>query len=182
MILDVHRLEVHGVVLAVLNIFIGCVLAGAMKQWLTNLPVPIRAMCTATSLYASHVDVKPARTDCSDACFMLVNACCTCQPNVRAPSLPSHMTICLKLHAFGPHKNAQAAAGPQMSVMDGNLYDTRFQEAGQELDDDLEAALLLLNNRQQPLLAPGGGGQHSSTGKVLVQLSVSYCSHGVLQG
>ena len=59
-----------------------------------------------------------------------------------------------------------------MSVMDGNLYDTRFQEAGQELDDDLEAALLLINNRQQPLLAPGGGGQHSSTGKVLVQLSV----------
>ena len=59
-----------------------------------------------------------------------------------------------------------------MSVMDGNLYDTRFQEAGQELDDDLEAALLLLNNRQQPLLAPGGGGQHSSAGQVLVQLSV----------
>ena len=68
----------------------------------------------------------------------------------------------------GPHTQRV-----QMSIMDGNLYDTRFQEAGQELDDDdMEAALLLLNNRQQPLLAPGGGGQHSSTGKVLVQLSV----------
>ena len=60
----------------------------------------------------------------------------------------------------------------QMSILDGNLYDTRFQEAGQELDDDLEASQLLQNNRQQPLLGPGGVGQHTSTGKVLVQLSV----------
>ena len=59
-----------------------------------------------------------------------------------------------------------------MSILDGNLYDTRFQEAGQELDDDLEASQLLLNNRQQPLLAPGGAAQHTSTGKVLVQLTV----------
>ena len=77
MILDVHRLEVHGVLLAVLNIFIGSVLAGPTTRWLTILPVPIRAMCMAMSLYASHVDVEPASTDGSDAHFMLVNACCT---------------------------------------------------------------------------------------------------------
>ena len=59
-----------------------------------------------------------------------------------------------------------------MAILDGNLYDTRSQEAGQELEDDLEASQLLLNNRQQPLLIAGGAGQHTSTGKVLVQLSV----------
>ena len=74
----------------------------------------------------------------------------------------------------------------QMSILDGNLYDTRSQEAGQELEDDLEASQLLLNNRQQPLLIAGGAGQHTSTGKVVVQLSVSLCPpascHSVLIG
>ena len=66
-----------------------------------------------------------------------------------------------------------SAHGLQLSILDGNLYDSWCQEAGQELDSNqLEAALLLLNNRQHPLLAVEGGGQHSSTGTVLVQLSV----------
>ena len=59
-----------------------------------------------------------------------------------------------------------------MCVLDGNSYDAKCLEAGQERDDDLDACSLLINNKQQPLLVPGSGGVHSAAQKVIVGLSV----------
>lgn len=44
-----------------------------------------------------------------------------------------------------------------MCVLDGNLYDTKVQEAGEEREEDLENAALLLNNKAQALLGAGPG-------------------------
>jgi len=65
-----------------------------------------------------------------------------------------------------------AARRAQMCVLDGNCYDAKCLEAGQERDDDLDACSLLTNNKAQPLLAPGNGGVHSAHQKVIVSLSV----------
>ncbi len=65
-----------------------------------------------------------------------------------------------------------AARRAQMCVLDGNSYDAKCLEAGQERDDDLDACSLLTNNKAQPLLAPGNGGVHSAHQKVVVSLSV----------
>ncbi|KAK9803602.1 hypothetical protein WJX72_004040 [[Myrmecia] bisecta] len=60
----------------------------------------------------------------------------------------------------------------EMCILDGNAYDAKCLEAGQERDDDLDACSLLVNNKQtQPLLMPGAGASHSSASKVVVQLS-----------
>jgi hypothetical protein len=47
-----------------------------------------------------------------------------------------------------------------MCVLDGNTYDQKVVEAGEEREDDLEACALLLNNKAQALLqtGPGAGG------------------------
>jgi hypothetical protein len=44
-----------------------------------------------------------------------------------------------------------------MCVLDGNAYDAKVVEAGEERDEDLEACALLLNNKAQALLQAGGG-------------------------
>lgn len=79
-----------------------------------------------------------------------------------------------------------------MCVLDGNSYDAKCLEAGQERDDDLDACSLLINNKQQPLLMPGSGGVHSAAQKVIVGLSVrgpvhvpaseQLCAHSAAQG
>ena len=46
----------------------------------------------------------------------------------------------------------------QMCVLDGNTYDQKVVEAGEEREDDLEACALLLNNKAQALLQTGPGG------------------------
>ena len=61
----------------------------------------------------------------------------------------------------------------QMSILDGNAYDAKCLEAGQERDEDLEACSLLINNKQQALLVPSAIASHSPTAKVIVQLTVS---------
>lgn len=61
----------------------------------------------------------------------------------------------------------------QMAILDGNAYDAKCLEAGQERDEDLEACCLHHNNKQQALLVPSGAAAHNSTGKVVVQLTVS---------
>ena len=60
----------------------------------------------------------------------------------------------------------------QMAILDGNAYDAKCLEAGQERDEDLEACSLLLNNKQQALLVPSGAAGHTPSAKVLVQLTV----------
>ena len=65
----------------------------------------------------------------------------------------------------------------QMSILDGNAYDAKCLEAGQERDEDLEACSLLINNKQQALLVPSAVASHSPTAKVIVQLTVSLASH-----
>ena len=45
----------------------------------------------------------------------------------------------------------------QMCVLDGNAYDTKLVEAGEEREEDLESCALLLNNKAQALLAAGPG-------------------------
>ncbi len=37
----------------------------------------------------------------------------------------------------------------QMSILDGNAYDNKCLETGQEQEDDLDACSLLLNNKVQ---------------------------------
>ena len=44
-----------------------------------------------------------------------------------------------------------------MVILDGNSYDTRVVEAGEERDEDLDACALLLNNKGTPLLVSGAG-------------------------
>jgi hypothetical protein len=44
-----------------------------------------------------------------------------------------------------------------MCVLDGNAYDAKVTEAGEERDEDLEACALLLNNKAQALLQTGPG-------------------------
>lgn len=65
----------------------------------------------------------------------------------------------------------------QMAILDGNAYDAKCLEAGQERDEDLEACCLLQNNKQQALLVPSGAAVHNSQGKVVVQLAVSPVLH-----
>ena len=60
----------------------------------------------------------------------------------------------------------------QMCILDGNAYDAKCLEAGQERDEDLEACSLLINNKQQALLVPSAVASHSPTAKVVVQLAV----------
>jgi hypothetical protein len=60
----------------------------------------------------------------------------------------------------------------QMAILDGNAYDAKCLEAGQERDEDLDACGLLLNNKQAPLLVPSGAAGHSPQAKVVVQLTV----------
>ncbi|CAL5229988.1 g13422 [Coccomyxa viridis] len=59
----------------------------------------------------------------------------------------------------------------EMSILDGNAYDAKCLEAGQERDEDLEACSLLINNKQQALLVPSAIASHSPTAKVIVQLT-----------
>jgi hypothetical protein len=59
-----------------------------------------------------------------------------------------------------------------MCILDGNAYDAKCLEAGQERDEDLEACSLLINNKQQALLVPSAVASHSPTAKVIVQLTV----------
>lgn len=61
----------------------------------------------------------------------------------------------------------------QMCILDGNAYDAKCLEAGQERDEDLDACSLLSNNKMQPLLTPGSAASHNSQSKVIVQLVVS---------
>ncbi len=61
----------------------------------------------------------------------------------------------------------------QMAILDGNAYDAKCLEAGQERDEDLEACCLHHNNKQQALLVPSGAAAHNAAGKVVVQLTVS---------
>lgn len=63
--------------------------------------------------------------------------------------------------------------GTQMAILDGNAYDAKCLEAGQERDEDLEACSLLHNNKQQALLVPSGAAGHNAQAKVVVQLAVS---------
>ena len=44
-----------------------------------------------------------------------------------------------------------------MCVLDGNAYEQKVAEAGEERDEDLEACGLLLNNKAQALLQAGPG-------------------------
>lgn len=60
-----------------------------------------------------------------------------------------------------------------MCILDGNAYDAKCLEAGQERDKDLDACSLYCNNKGQPLLAPTGIAAHNSESKVVVQLAVS---------
>jgi hypothetical protein len=53
---------------------------------------------------------------------------------------------------------APPCAALQMVILDGNSYDTRVVEAGEEREEDLDACALLLNNKATPLLVPGAGG------------------------
>ena len=71
-----------------------------------------------------------------------------------------------------PWAGRQQLHGAQICVLDGNSYDAKCLEAGQERDDDLDACSLLINNKNQPLLAPGSGGIHNASQKVVVGLSV----------
>ena len=64
----------------------------------------------------------------------------------------------------------------QMCILDGNAYDAKCLEAGQERDEDLEACSLLINNKQQALLVPSAVASHSPTAKVIVQLTVCCAS------
>ena len=60
----------------------------------------------------------------------------------------------------------------QMAILDGNAYDAKCLEAGQERDEDLESCSLLLNNKGTALLQPGASASHSAQHKVVVQLQV----------
>ena len=60
----------------------------------------------------------------------------------------------------------------QMCILDGNAYDAKCLEAGQERDEDLDACSLLVNNKMQPLLSPSGAASHNPQSKVVVQLTV----------
>ena len=62
------------------------------------------------------------------------------------------------------------AHGAQMSVLDGNAYDAKCLESGEERCDDLDSAALLLNNKAQPLLMPGTGGAHNASNRVVMQV------------
>jgi hypothetical protein len=59
-----------------------------------------------------------------------------------------------------------------MAILDGNAYDAKCLEAGQERDEDLESCSLLLNNKGTALLQPGASASHSAQHKVVVQLQV----------
>ena len=64
----------------------------------------------------------------------------------------------------------------QMSILDGNAYDTKCTESGSEQDDDLEACSLLVNNRSQPLLAAHmAAASNNASARVLVPLTVRGC-------
>ncbi|KAL4859186.1 putative aldo-keto reductase 2 [Chlorella vulgaris] len=58
-----------------------------------------------------------------------------------------------------------------MCVLDGNAYDAKVTEAGEERDEDLEACALLLNNKAQALLQTGPGATHNANSKVQMSLS-----------
>lgn len=59
----------------------------------------------------------------------------------------------------------------ELCILDGNQYDARCVDVGQERGEDLEACALLLNNKAQPLLLAGPGGAHTPASRVAVQLS-----------
>jgi hypothetical protein len=59
----------------------------------------------------------------------------------------------------------------EMCVLDGNAYDTKVVEAGEEREEDLEAAALLLNNKAQALLQAGPAATHNANSKVQMTLS-----------
>lgn len=63
-----------------------------------------------------------------------------------------------------------------MCILDGNAYDAKCLEAGQERDEDLDACSLLVNNKTQPLLLPSGAAAHNAAHKVVVQLTVRAAS------
>ncbi len=63
-----------------------------------------------------------------------------------------------------------------MCILDGNAYDAKCLEAGQERDEDLDACSLLVNNKMQPLLSPSGAASHNPQSKVVVQLTVQFSS------
>ncbi|KAK9793199.1 hypothetical protein WJX73_002582 [Symbiochloris irregularis] len=60
----------------------------------------------------------------------------------------------------------------EMSILDGNAYDTKCTETGSEHDDDLDACSLFVNNRTQPLLAPGtAAAANNSSSRVVAPLT-----------
>ena len=63
-----------------------------------------------------------------------------------------------------------------MAILDGNAYDAKCLEAGQERDEDLESCSLLLNNKGTALLQPGASASHSAQHKVVVQLQARVVS------
>ena len=46
-------------------------------------------------------------------------------------------------------KREDCLACPQMCILDGNAYDAKCLEAGQEREEDLDGCSLLLNNKVQ---------------------------------
>jgi len=60
-----------------------------------------------------------------------------------------------------------------MCILDGNSYDAKCLEAGQEREEDLLACSILCNNKIQPLLVPSGAASNSGVQRVVVQISVS---------
>jgi hypothetical protein len=61
---------------------------------------------------------------------------------------------------------------PQVWVLDGNLYETRCSEAGDESAAALDACALPANNAGQPLLQSTSTGGQSETNRVIVHLTV----------
>ncbi len=87
-----------------------------------------------------------------------------CMPRVAG----SRMVCVSAMHTA----TARARLPPQMAILDGNAYDAKCLEAGQERDEDLESCSLLLNNKGTALLQPGASASHSAQHKVVVQLQV----------
>ena len=111
--------------------------------------------------------------------------CLTCQYVVRMCSMyrmltnPFHICVILTRHSEAASSVQYSIFSPahgdsclQMCILDGNAYDAKCLEAGQERDEDLEACSLLINNKQQALLVPSAVASHSPTAKVVVQLTV----------
>ena len=99
-------------------------------------------------------------------------------PSSSSLAIPRAASTVQALSSLGQAwRAADAELCMQMCILDGNAYDAKCLEAGQERDEDLEACSLLINNKQQALLVPSAVASHSPTAKVIVQLTVSLASH-----